>query len=147
MKKLVLSLAAAALSGATLVAAPVSAQSASFSINFGQQQQFVDRQCRSHPGWHGCNDFHRNHRHWSRNDYRNWYLSNRPSLGGLGLGLFAFALGAAAASNNNDNDHGQWRGGESWEAHVRACEDHYRSYNPNTDMFLSYHNGYQRCTL
>jgi hypothetical protein len=125
-----------------MIAVPASAQSVDFNLSFGQQDRFIGQQCDRHPNWRGCSDYRHNHRHWSRNDYRNWYMWNRPSLGSLGVGLFAFALGAAAASSaaraNDSRD---------WEDHVRACEDHYRSYNPDTDMFLSYHNGYQRCTL
>jgi hypothetical protein len=142
MKKLVTTLMSAAVMATSLMAVPANAQSVNFSLSFGQQNRFVSQQCDRHPHWRGCDDFRHNHRHWSRNDYRNWYQWNRPSLGSLGVGLCAFALGAAAASSaaraNDDSD---------WEAHVRACEDHYRSYDPDTDMFLSYHNGYQRCTL
>lgn len=142
MKKFLLALAAAGISATTMVA-PVSAQSASFSFSFGPQERFVSQQCDRHPNWRGCRDFRRDHRHWSRNDYRNWYLSNRPGLGGLGLGLFAFALGAAAASSaaraaDADDD---------WQRHVEACYDRYRSYDERTDMYLSYNNGYQRCRL
>jgi hypothetical protein len=33
----------------------------------------------------------------------------------------------------------------NWEKHVRWCLDRYRSYNPNTDMFLGYDGRYHRC--
>jgi hypothetical protein len=144
MKKLVTTIAAGLVAATSLVAVPASAQSASISLSFGQQDQFVGQQCGRHPDWNGCSDYRRNHNHWSRNDYRNWYMSNRPGLGGLGVGLFAFALGAAAASSaaraNAAND-------AAWEDHVQACHDAYKSYNERTDEFLSYHDGYQRCRL
>lgn len=144
MKGLSATLAAVLVAGTTLLSgAPVQAQGV--TIDFGRERAFVQDRCDRHPNWRGCDDFRRNRGDWDRDDYRRWYGWNRNSIGALGFGLFAFALGAAAASAADNDDYDDFDG--DWEAHVDRCYAAYRSYDEDTDMFLSYHNGYQRCRL
>jgi hypothetical protein len=71
--------------------------------------------------------------------YGNGYYNQNPWL------LFPLVIGGAVASsnyyNNNYNDYG---GGWS-NRHVRWCLNRYRSYNPRTNMWLSYSGQYRQC--
>jgi hypothetical protein len=144
MKKLAATAAAFLVAAATL-ASPALAQSGDVSISFGEQRSFIEDRCDRNPTWRGCDDFNDNWDDWGRDDYAQWYRWNRPHLGALGFGLFAFALGAAAANAADDDDFDDFD--SDWEDHVAACEARYRSYDEDTDMYLSYNNGYQRCRL
>lgn len=139
MKKLAAMATAAVLAATSLVPVSANAASVNFNVSFGQQDQFVYNQCSAHPSWRGCDDWRRNHGHWSRNDYRNWYLWNHGSLGNAGAGLFAFAIGAgilgaiANSANKSNNDSMS-----DYDAHVLACHRAYRSYQetgPHADMY------------
>jgi hypothetical protein len=146
--------AAAALLVAASAIAPVTANAASASFIFsvgdqGRYDNYIGNQCRVHPDWRGCYDWRHNHGHWGRNDYQNWYLWNRPSLGSIGAGIFGFAIGAALANgmnNSSNSDRGQYSDSE-WNRHVQLCEDHYRSYSAETDQFLGYDGNHHYCTL
>lgn len=135
--------AAILLAVTSFMAAPVYAQGAT---GFAEQRRFVEDRCDRNPNWRGCDDFRRDRGNWDRDDYRRWYQWNRGALGAIGLGIFAFALGAAAANarNNSGYDDGYY---DDWDEHVARCYARYRSYNEETDMYLSYNNGYQRCRL
>jgi len=124
-------------------AAPANAQS--FNIQFGSQDRFVSERCERHPNWRGCDDWRDNHRRWSRSDYQRWYRWHQPSLGNVGAGIFGFVAGAAIANSINNSNDG-YRG-SSYSAHVAACEDRYRSYSAETDMYLGYDGDYHRCRL
>lgn len=138
MRKLASAAIATVLAGVmALPAAPASAQS--LNIQFGQQDRFVGSYCDRHPNWRGCDDWRRNHHRWDRDDYRRWYGWNRPSLGSIGAGIFGFAVGAAIANSIN-NDRG-------YDSHVARCEARFRSYNPETDMYLGFDGDYHRCRL
>ncbi|MDB5539664.1 MAG: hypothetical protein JWQ89_1391 [Devosia sp.] len=138
MNKIASAAVATVLAGIMAIPAPASAATISFGM--GQQQRYVSSQCLSHPNWRGCDDWRRNHNRWGSNDYRNWYRWNRPYLGNFAAGLFGFAVGAALASSVNRDNSG-------FDEHVAACEDRYRSYNAETDMFYGYDGRYHRCNL
>jgi hypothetical protein len=142
--------AAAMMLVAASTIAPLPANAASFSFSVGDQgryDNYIGSQCRSHPNWRGCNDWGRNHRHWGRNDYQNWYRWNQPNLGSFAAGLFGFAIGSAIANSvNNSNDNRGYSANE-WRVHVQNCQNRYRSYNPNTDQFLGYDGDYHYCRL
>lgn len=139
MHKIASALIATSLAG--LMALPAPASAASVNINIGQQQRYVSERCLEHPNWRGCDDWRRNHNRWGQNEYRDWYRWNRPNVGSVAAGLFGFAVGAAVVgSMNRDN-------GSRFDDHVAACEDQYRSYNAETDMFLGYDGRYHRCNL
>jgi hypothetical protein len=153
MKGFAATAAALVVAATSFTAIPASAQGVSMS--FGQQRDFVEDRCDMNPNWRGCDDFRRHHGNWDRDDYGRWYQWNRASLGTIGFGLFAFAIGAAAANaaeDDYDRDYGDddYAGDfsdDEWADHVDRCEAQYRSYDRDTDMYLSYHNGYQRCLL
>ncbi len=142
MKKLAMTTIAAALAGLMAIPTPVSAQSASFNITFGQQDRFISERCRVNPNWRGCSDWRRNHHRWGHEDYRRWYRWNQPKLGNVAAGLFGLTVGAAIASSIANS-----RSSSSFDAHVARCEAKYRSYKAETDMFLGYDGNYHRCRL
>lgn len=141
MHKLASAIVATSLAGLMALPAPASAQS--FNLSIGQQERFVSSRCVEHPNWRGCDDWRRNHNRWGSNEYRNWYRWNRPNLGGaVAAGIFGFAVGAAIASSAN-----RYNDDDDYDDHVAACEDQYRSYNAETDMFLGFDGRYHRCNL
>ena len=144
MKKLASAIVATGLAGIMMIPAPASA--ASVNISIGQQQRYVSERCMEHPNWRGCDDWRRNHNRWSKNDYHNWYLWNRPNLNSVAAGIFGFAIGAAIVGSMN-RDGGRYDNGSRFDDHVQACEAQYRSYNAETDMFLGYDGHYHRCNL
>lgn len=124
------------LAGTMMLPAPVAAQS------LRSQERFVQERCLDNPRLRGCRDWRENRYRWGSHQYRDWYRSNRSNIGSsFAAGIFGFALGAAVGSSLNRG------GGSNWDAHVAACEDRYRSYNPRTDMFLGYDGQYHRCRL
>jgi hypothetical protein len=146
MRKIASAAVAVALAGVMALPAPASAQSASFNLSFGQQDRFVGSYCDRHPNWRGCDDWRGNHKRWGRNDYRNWYMWNRSSLGSLGAGIFGFAIGAALANSMN-NSYGGGGYDRGYDSHVARCEARFRSYSAETDMYLGYDGDYHRCRL
>lgn len=134
-----------ALAGVMAIPAAAPANAASFNMQFGSQDRFVSDRCEQRPNWRGCDDWRRNHNKWSRSDYQRWYKWNQPSIGNVGAGIFGFAVGAAIASSINNSNGGGYNG--SYNAHVEACEDAYRSYSAETDMYLGYDGDYHRCRL
>lgn len=143
MHKIASAAVATVLAG--IMAIPAPANAASVSVSIGQQERYVSQQCLAHPNWKGCKDWKRNHKHWGHNEYRNWYLWNRPNVGSVAAGLFGFAVGAAIMSNmNRDRGYGY---DDAFDEHVAACEARYRSYNAETDMFLGYDGKHHRCNL
>ncbi len=138
--------AAVALALVGTMAIPSAANAASFNIQYGSQDRFVSDRCEMHPNWKGCDDWRDNHKHWSKADYQRWYRWNQPSIGNVGAGIFGFVVGAAIANSINNNNGGYSSGG-SYNAHVAACEDRYRSYSAETDMYLGFDGDYHRCRL
>ena len=133
---------AAALVGVMAIPAPAVAQQG--RAQFNSQDRFINERCSDNPRLRGCSDWRRNHQRWDRDNYSSWYRWNQPSLGGIAAGIFGFAIGSAIANSANDRYD---RGSSSWERHVDACEDRYRSYDARTDMFLGYDGQYHRCNL
>ena len=144
MRKIASAAIATVLAG--MMAIPAPANAASVSVSIGQQERYVSQQCLAHPYWKGCDDWKSNRQHWSKSDYRNWYLWNRPNLGSVAAGLFGFAIGAAIFSSMN-RDEGYDRYDSDFEDHVAACDAHYRSYSAETDTFLGYDGLRHRCML
>ena len=105
----------------------------------------MSQQCIAHPNWKGCDDWKSNRKHWGKNDYRQWYLWNRPNVGNVAAGLFGFAVGAAIFNGLHQSQSSRYD--SSYDDHVDACEDAYRSYNAETDMYLGYDGRHHRCTL
>lgn len=144
MHKLASAAVATMLAG--IMAIPAPANAATVTVSIGQQANYVSQQCLAHPYWKGCDDWKHNRHHWSKNDYRNWYMWNRPHLGSVAAGLFGFAVGAAIFSSMNRNA-GYDRYDSNFDDHVAACEARYRSYSSETDMFLGYDGKYHYCNL
>lgn len=68
--------------------------------------------------------------------------------GGVGAGFAAgAALGIIGGAIANDAYNRPYYGGPYYagDSHVAWCEAHYRSYNPNTDTFMSYSGVPMRC--
>lgn len=145
MHKIASAAIATALAG--IMAIPAPAQAASVSISFGAQDRYIGDYCDDHPRARGCNDWHKNRHHWSRSDYRNWYLWNRPNIGNVGAGLFGLALGIGIANSINNSNSGGYSSGGDWSDHVDRCEARYRSYDVRTDTFLGYDGVRHRCNL
>ncbi len=145
MRKIASAAVATVLAG--MMAIPASANAATFSVSIGQQERYVSEQCLYHPNWKGCDDWKHNRHHWSKNDYRNWYLWNRPNLGSVAAGLFGFAVGAAIFNGMNRDYDRYDRYDSDFEDHVAACEARYRSYSAESDTFLGYDGVRHRCTL
>ena len=106
-----------------------------------QQDQYIGNYCTSYPSDNQCSDWRTNHSHWSSNQYRGFYMGHENSVGFRGnvaAGLFGFAVGATLAAAANDSGNGD---------HVAACEDHYRSYNVNSDSYLGYDGIRHQCML
>jgi len=70
----------------------------------------------------------------------------------VGAGVLGFVAGAAIASSARggyyDDGYYDDRGyGGGWRAHVDACLDTYKSYDPRSDSYLGYDNYRHRCEL
>ena len=143
-KKIASAALAATLAGVMVLPAPASA--ASYNRSYNSQDRYISERCDTHPNWRGCDEWRSNHTRWGKSDYQRWYRWNEPNLGTVAAGIFGFAIGAAIANNANNNN-GYSSGNSSWNAHVDACENRYRSYNAETDMFLGYDGNYHRCNL
>jgi len=70
----------------------------------------------------------------------------------IGAGVLGFMAGAAIANSNRGyyDDGGYYNGGYyggGWRAHVDACLNAYRSYDPRSDTYLGYDNYRHRCEL
>lgn len=134
MKKLASILASAGLAGVLALTgtAPAAAQSSSFSFGFGTGGGNWDY-CDRHPS--RCDDDWDGWRDWDdRRDRWRWRHRNR----GARFGVFPsinFSVNLTASQRR------------SWAAHVDRCEARYKSYDPETDMFLGYDGDYHRCRL
>lgn len=109
--------------------------------NHMQQDQYIGNYCTTYPSADQCSDWQTNHNHWSSNQYRNFYMGHERSVGFGGdfaAGLFGFAIGATIAAANNGGDY---------DSHVAACEDHYRSYDVNSNTYLGYDGIRHECRL
>ena len=84
-------------------------------------------------------------RYWNRGRYwNNW--NYRPWGWGLGAGILGFAAGAALANSYDDNYVNQQVIVVD-SNHVIRCQARYRSYNPQTDMFLGFDGQFHVCRL
>lgn len=126
------------LAGMIAASSLVSLSAPAFAQRFHSRDDYVRSYCGRHGGDRDCRDYHRGHRHWDRNRYRDFYRHHhdRNDVGAAALfGLAAGAIiGAAAASN-------------SGSGHVARCEQHYRSYDRRTDSYLGYDGARHACTL
>ena len=141
-------MAPAAMAGLLAITSVVPAQAQNVTLSFGQQQQLVQTYCDRHPNDYDCRGYYDNS--WGRNDYTRFYQRNRGDLDPLAAGIFGFAAGAiiAGAISNSNSGNGQViRRSGSYEAHVDACYDRYRSYDEESDTFLGYDGRRHRCNL
>lgn len=161
MNRITVFISAATLLGTSSVAAVAPASAAmyqrdyqqtaqpqiQFNMQYQQQDQYVGNFCERHPGASRCSDWQRNHVHWSRNQYRDFYRQhqNEQDFGSnVAASIFGLAAGAiVAGAVNNANNGYSYRGNN----HVIACEQAYRSYNPRTDTFVGYDGRQHQCRL
>ena len=136
MNKVVSSMSATALLcfGALAGVAPASA--GPMHSNFQRQDQHIGNFCRQNPHAGQCDDWRNNHGHWNNDQYQGFYRHHRNDRGFGGdfaARMFGFAIGAAVMVSRDVN------------AHVRACEVRYRSYDRRSNTFLGYDGSRHLC--
>jgi len=116
-----------------------------------QRDRVITTYCDRNPRDRDCNDWRSGR--WNRGDYDRFYRSRRGNLDNIASGLFGFTFGAiigGALANQGGGDRvirPVNPGYSSYEAHVNACYDRYRSYDEETDSFLGYDGVRHRCRL
>ena len=138
MNKIISGVSAAALLSLSSLAGVAPAVAANDHSKFQKQDEFIGKFCDKKPD-NQCNDWKSNHDHWSDNQYKNFYSFHRNDQdfgGSLAAGIFGFALGTMLGGALNE-------GNES--AHVRACENAYRSYDVRTDTYMGFDGMRHRC--
>ena len=135
MNKIISGVSAAALLSLSSLAgvAPAVAAPSHF-----QKDKYIGEYCVKYPSANQCNDWKRNHDHWSDNQYNNFYSFHRNDQnfgGSLAAGIFGFALGTMLGGALN----------EGGSAHVRACENAYRTYDVRTDSYMGFDGMRHRC--
>ncbi|MBV6656975.1 MAG: BA14K family protein [Devosiaceae bacterium] len=67
--------------------------------------------------------------------------------GGLGAAITANQVRAYSGPQYYvyGNSHHTFGSGPVWDQHVAYCLGRYRSYNPNTNLFLAYSGVYRQC--
>jgi hypothetical protein len=153
MNKITSAAGALAMTAAVALASivPVQAQVGPFGNDNGnQRQRVIQTYCEQHPRDPDCREFRRGR--WDHDDYDRFYSSRRDSLDNIASGFFGFTFGAllgSAIANGNNNSGGGvpvYSNG-SYQAHVNACYNRYRSYDEETDTFLGFDGRRHRCTL
>ncbi|WP_052951446.1 BA14K family protein [Devosia soli] len=134
---------------AALTALPAQAQNV--TLSFGQKYQVVETYCDRYPSDPDCDSFYRGS--WRDRDYQRFYSTRRAPIDNIASGLFGFTFGAALGSiiaNSNANA----RSGDvvvsnsrSYDAHVQACYNRYRSYDEETNTFMGYDGVRRQCQL
>ena len=134
---------AAAAACVVLAASAISpAASAAGRHNNGDREQFMQNYCGSHND-SDCRDWSQHRDRWDDAHYHSWYERHHHDHGfdPGAAALFGFAAGAAAGMITG-TVNGAVNGG-----HVAACEERYRSYDPDTDTFVG-RDGYRHeCRL
>jgi hypothetical protein len=110
--------------------------------NYSKQDNYIRDYCRKHRD-SSCNDWQRHHGSWDESHYHNWYNRHRSYYGSnnAAAAIFGFAAGAIAGAAVGAAN------GAASSSHVAACQAQYRSYNPQTDMYLGYDGQYHYCRL
>lgn len=137
MKKLISIVSAAAFVGASALAGTVPVSAAPW--HYQQQDRYIGSFCDRNPGADQCYDWRSNRSQWGDSQYQDFYRIHRNDSGFSGsiiAGLFSFAFGAAMNGTS-----------ASMSAHVRACQNRYRSYDTRTDSFLGYDGRHHLCRL
>jgi BA14K-like protein len=110
---------------------------------YDQQDHFIQSYCSTHH-WSGdCNDWRQHHGRWDESHYHDWYHHHEHDFGpgDAAAAIFGFAAGAitgamAGAAHGAVNT-----------SHAAACSAHYRTYNPNTDMYMGNDGHRHACRL
>ncbi|MBU1175751.1 MAG: BA14K family protein [Alphaproteobacteria bacterium] len=139
MRKFIAIVSAAAFVGASALAGIAPASAAPWHSNYQQQDRYIGTFCDRNPNASQCNDWRMNRSQWGDSQYQSFYQvhrSNSVFASNFIAGVFGFALGATISGMP-----------ASTSAHVRACQDRYRSYNVRTDSFLGYDGFYHLCRL
>lgn len=123
--------------------------------NYSQRDRVITSYCDRNPRDRDCRGYYGGG--WGDREYNNFYSSRRSSLDSIASGLFGFGFGAiiggalANGANNNNNNYGGGRpvynGGSSYQAHVNACYNRYRSYDEQTNTFMGYDGVRRQCQL
>ena len=139
-KRIALAVASAALFAAA-VPQTASAQ------GFGEREMYVQRYCDRNPGDPDCHDWRDNRHSWNEDRYHSWYGRHRHEFGpdDAAAAIFGFAAGTITGAITG-TINGAVDGAVSG-SHVAACEARYRSYNPDTDMFMGYDGDWHYCRL
>ncbi|UJW85817.1 BA14K family protein [Devosia sp. SL43] len=149
MKLISTGMVAAALTGLLAITSIVPAQAQSVTFGANQRDRVITSYCESHRRDPDCRRFQNGN--WNNGDYDNFYRRNRGGLDNIASGFFGFTfgaiLGSALANGNNGGGNVVVRRGNSYEAHVEACYDRYRSYDEETDSFMGYDGRRHRCNL
>jgi hypothetical protein len=136
MRKLALAAMAAVVVGMLVTTIPASAQRFGGGVHLNPG---IDRG--GGIGWNNNRYYNRwggaglNNRYYNR-----WGAGYRPYGWGLGAGVIGYGAGAALANQRYVNQNIV-----TVDEHVALCEARYRSYNPETDMFLGFDGAYHRC--
>jgi hypothetical protein len=134
MNKVISGVSAAALLGLSSLAGIAPAAAAQ---GFQQRDHYISNYCGKHRD-NQCNDWQTNHTRWSNNQYQNFYRYHRNDQDfgdSLAAGVFGFALGTMLGGALN----------EGGSAHVRACENAYRTYDVRTDSYMGFDGMRHRC--
>ena len=145
MKVFSATMAPAALAGLLAMTSITPAQAQSVTLSFGQQQQVVQTYCDRYPNDYDCRGYYDNS--WGRDDYSHFYHNNRRNLDPLAASIFGLAAGAIIVGAISDGNGQVIRRSGSYDAHVEACYDRYRSYDEETDTFLGYDGRRHACNL
>lgn len=137
----------AALIGITSVI-PTSAQI--LAPRSDQRDRVITTYCDRNPRDRDCNDWRRGR--WNDRDYDRFYRGRRDNLDSIASGIFGFTFGAivggALSNQGRNNDRVIYLDrNNSYQAHVNACYDRYRSYDEETDTFMGYDGIRRRCNL
>ena len=139
MKKMILTVSAAAVMALSSLAGITPVTAAPWQRNYQQQDRYIGNYCDRNPYAAQCNDWRSNHSRWGNSQYQGFYRTHRNDNGfggNLAAGLFGFAVGAALTGSPG-----------YMSDHVRACESRYRSYNARSDTFLGYDGFRHACRL
>lgn len=139
MNKMISTVSMAAVFALSSLAAIAPVSAAPWYSNYQQQNRDIGNFCDRNPNAGQCQDWRSNHSHWNEGQYRNFYQIHRDNAdfaSNFIADLFGFEFGPTKKNLPG-----------SMSAHVRACEQKYRSYDARTDRFLGYDGLFHLCRL
>jgi hypothetical protein len=156
MNKIMSGLTATALAALIGVTSIVPASAQILAPKSDQRDRVIQTYCDRNPRDRDCNSWRPGR--WDDRDYDRFYSRRRGNLDSIASGIFGFTFGAivgGALANQNQgrdrviylDDNGPGRRYSSYDDHVNACYDRYRSYDEETDTFLGYDGRRHRCQL